>query len=165
MILGAKCHMIRDMQILEKRLITKELEEEEKRLAKMMEVERTKANEMQEALERRRKQEMIRFARRASVTHRGACPDVCASVSAPGSALEPEGSLLLSSRRGRQEIVKQIEKNAEERALRAEQQDQEVQEMLKYLERLKMEDLKVRPATWGGWSQVFTLLEGSPCAG
>ncbi|XP_064899096.1 cilia- and flagella-associated protein 45 isoform X3 [Columba livia] len=103
MVLGAKCHMIRDMQILEKRLITKELEEEEKRLDKMMEVERTKANEMQEELERRRKEEMIR---------------------------------------GRQEIVKQMEKNAEERALRAEQQDQEVQEMLKYLERLKMEDLK-----------------------
>ncbi|XP_071656547.1 cilia- and flagella-associated protein 45 isoform X1 [Patagioenas fasciata] len=103
MILGAKCHMIRDMQILEKQLITKELEEEEKRLDKMMEVERTKANEMQEELERGRKEELIR---------------------------------------GRQEIVKQMEKNAEERALRAEQQDQEVQEMLKYLERLKMEDLK-----------------------
>lgn len=80
-------------------------------------------------------------------------------------AVEPEGTLLLSSRRGRQEIVKQMEKNAEERALRAEQQDQEVQEMLKYLERLKMEDLKVQPATWGGWSPVFTLVGGSPCAG
>ncbi|XP_008934541.1 PREDICTED: coiled-coil domain-containing protein 19, mitochondrial, partial [Merops nubicus] len=60
MILRAKCHMIRDTQILEKRLIAKELEEEEKRLDKMMEVEREKANELQEELERRRKQEMIR---------------------------------------------------------------------------------------------------------
>lgn len=63
LILGAKCHMIRDTQILEKQLIAKELEEEEKRLAKMMEVERKKADEMQEELERRRKQELIRSAK------------------------------------------------------------------------------------------------------
>ena len=62
LILDAKCHVIRDMQILEKQLITKELEEEEKRLAKMMEVERKKASEMQEELECRRKQDLIRFA-------------------------------------------------------------------------------------------------------
>ncbi|XP_042641616.1 cilia- and flagella-associated protein 45-like isoform X2 [Tyto alba] len=103
LVLGAKCHMIRDTQILEKQLIAKELEEEEKRLANMMEVERKKANEMQEELERRRKQELIR---------------------------------------GRQELVKQMEQNAEERALRAVQRDQEAQEVLEYLERLKMEDLK-----------------------
>ncbi|KAM6365092.1 cilia- and flagella-associated protein 45 [Pluvialis apricaria] len=103
LILGAKCHMIRDTQILEKQLIAKELEEEEKRLATMMEVERKKAEEMQEELERRRKQELIR---------------------------------------GRQEIVKQMEQNAEERAMRAEQRDQEAQEILEHLEQLKMEDLK-----------------------
>uniref|UniRef100_A0A8C3GNM8 Cilia- and flagella-associated protein 45 n=1 Tax=Cairina moschata TaxID=8855 RepID=A0A8C3GNM8_CAIMO len=103
LILGAKCHMVRDTQILEKRLVAKELEEEERRLAEMMEVERQKANEMQEELERRRKQELIR---------------------------------------GRQELVKQIEKNAEERALRAEQRDQETREMLQHLEQLKLEDLK-----------------------
>jgi len=51
--------MIRDTQILEKKQIAKEMEEEEKRLARMMEVERQKANEMQEELERRRKQELI----------------------------------------------------------------------------------------------------------
>uniref|UniRef100_A0A8B9E3Q1 Cilia- and flagella-associated protein 45 n=1 Tax=Anser cygnoides TaxID=8845 RepID=A0A8B9E3Q1_ANSCY len=103
LILGAKCHMVRDAQILEKQLVAKELEEEEKRLAEMMEVERQKANEMQEELERRRKQELIR---------------------------------------GRQELVKQMEKNAEERALRAEQRDQETREMLQHLEQLKLEDLK-----------------------
>lgn len=54
--------MVRDTQILEKRLVAKELEEEERRLAEMMEVERQKANEMQEELERRRKQELIRRA-------------------------------------------------------------------------------------------------------
>lgn len=62
LILGAKCHMVRDTQILEKQLVAKELEEEERRLAEMMEVERQKANEMQEELERRRKQELIRRA-------------------------------------------------------------------------------------------------------
>ncbi|XP_015740127.1 cilia- and flagella-associated protein 45 [Coturnix japonica] len=103
MLMGVKCHMIRDTQILEKRQIAKEMEEEEKRLARMMEVERQRTNEMQEELEQRRKQEMIK---------------------------------------GRQELVRQIEKNAEDRALRAEQKDQETQEMLRYLEHLKMEELK-----------------------
>lgn len=82
LILGAKCHMIRDTQILEKQLIAKELEEEEKRLAKMMEVERKKADEMQEELERRRKQELIRFAKgspfpaEASVLFPGLVPEL-----------------------------------------------------------------------------------------
>lgn len=182
LILGAKCHMIRDMQILEKQLIAKELEEEEKRLAKMMEVERKKADEMQEELERRRKQELIRFASvplpcrgilplprscaRAGVTsscwlHTTAHFPVTAAgpgsmtqqthhlMSMPAFLLlgvgqsqrEPFHSLLS---RGRQELVKQMEQNAEERALRAEQRDQEAQELLEYLEQLKMEDLKVR---------------------
>uniref|UniRef100_A0A8B9S304 Cilia- and flagella-associated protein 45 n=1 Tax=Apteryx owenii TaxID=8824 RepID=A0A8B9S304_APTOW len=103
LILNAKCRMIRDTQILEKQLIAKELEEEEKRLTQMMEVERQKASDRQEELEHRRKQELIR---------------------------------------GRQELVKQIEQNAEERAMRAEQRDQEAQEMLEYLKKLQMEDLK-----------------------
>ncbi|XP_067169257.1 cilia- and flagella-associated protein 45 [Apteryx mantelli] len=103
LILNAKCRMIRDTQILEKQLIAKELEEEEKRLAQMMEVERQKASDRQEELEHKRKQELIR---------------------------------------GRQELVKQIEQNAEERAMRAEQRDQEAQEMLEYLKKLQMEDLK-----------------------
>ncbi|XP_052561465.1 cilia- and flagella-associated protein 45 isoform X2 [Tympanuchus pallidicinctus] len=59
LLLGVKCHMIRDTQILEKRQIGRELEEEEKRLARMMEVERQKADEMQEELEGRRKRELM----------------------------------------------------------------------------------------------------------
>lgn len=43
--------------------------------------------------------------------------------------------------------MKQIEKNAEEQALRAEQKDQESQEMLRYLEQLKVEEQKV---SWAG---------------
>lgn len=77
LILGAKCHMVRDAQILEKQLVAKELEEEEKRLAEMMEVERQKANEMQEELERRRKQELIRRV--------GRSPRPAALVQAPGA--------------------------------------------------------------------------------
>ncbi|OXB68394.1 UNVERIFIED_CONTAM: hypothetical protein H355_011736 [Colinus virginianus] len=78
LLLGVRCHAIRDAQILEKQQIAKELQEEEERLARMME-----------------------------------------------------------------ELVKQIERNAEERALRAEQRDQESQEMLRYLEQLKVEEQKV----------------------
>ncbi|XP_072840038.2 cilia- and flagella-associated protein 45 isoform X2 [Pogona vitticeps] len=62
-ILEAKCHAIRDAQILEKKQIEKELGEEEKRLAHMMEVERQKANEMQAELERKRKEELFRGRR------------------------------------------------------------------------------------------------------
>lgn len=59
-ILEAKCHAIRDTQILEKTQIEKELMEEEMRLARMMEVERQKASAMQEELERKRKEELFR---------------------------------------------------------------------------------------------------------
>ncbi|KAJ7307431.1 hypothetical protein JRQ81_009449 [Phrynocephalus forsythii] len=102
-ILEAKCHAIRDAQILEKKQIEKELGEEEKRLAHMMEVERQKANKMQEELERKRKEELFR-----------------------------------------RHIIEQIEKNEELRAMKAEQRDQEAQEMLDYLERLQFEDERVR---------------------
>lgn len=54
--------------------------------------------------------------------------------------------------RGRQELVKQIEKNAEERALRAEQKDQESQEVLRYLEQLKMDEQKV---CWAGTGELL----------
>lgn len=184
LILGAKCHMIRDTQLLEKQLIAKELEEEEKRLATMMEVERKKAEEMREELERRRRQELIRFAEGSLFPPEASrpLPRLCAgagitpgftpqhlSQSPPlGRAARGSGRMSLleflllgvgRSRRerfrsllcrGRQEIVKQMEQNAEERAVRAEQRDQEAQEMLAYLEKLKMEDLKVPPVTrWG----------------
>ncbi|XP_053560772.1 cilia- and flagella-associated protein 45 [Bombina bombina] len=60
MILHAKCHAIRDAQILEKKVISSEIEEEIKRLDQMMEVERQKAIKMQEETEEKRKQEQIR---------------------------------------------------------------------------------------------------------
>ncbi|KAM4860528.1 cilia- and flagella-associated protein 45 [Thomomys bottae] len=59
-ILNAKCHAIRDAQILEKQQIQKELEEEEKRLDQMMEVERRKSLERQEERDRLRREENIR---------------------------------------------------------------------------------------------------------
>ena len=46
--LNAKCHAIRDAQILEKGSIRHEMEGEEKRLDTMMEIERLKALKMYE---------------------------------------------------------------------------------------------------------------------
>ncbi|XP_037362590.1 cilia- and flagella-associated protein 45 [Talpa occidentalis] len=63
LILNAKCHAIRDAQILEKQLIQKELDAEEKRLDQMMEVERQKSIQRQEELDRRRREERIRGRR------------------------------------------------------------------------------------------------------
>uniref|UniRef100_A0ACB8G864 Uncharacterized protein n=1 Tax=Sphaerodactylus townsendi TaxID=933632 RepID=A0ACB8G864_9SAUR len=100
-ILEAKCHAIRDAQILEKKQVEKELNEEEMRLARMMEAERQKANKIQEELDQKRKEERLR---------------------------------------GRRHIIEQINKNEELRSLKAEQRDQEAQEMLDYLERLQFED-------------------------
>ncbi|XP_026950787.1 cilia- and flagella-associated protein 45 isoform X4 [Sagmatias obliquidens] len=62
-ILNAKCHAIRDAQILEKQLIQKELDAEEKRLDQMMEVERQKSVQRQEELHRKRREESIRGRR------------------------------------------------------------------------------------------------------
>ncbi|XP_075396548.1 cilia- and flagella-associated protein 45 [Tenrec ecaudatus] len=62
-ILNAKCHAIRDAQILEKQLIQKELETEEKRLDQMMEVERQKSLQRQEELDQKRREERIRGRR------------------------------------------------------------------------------------------------------
>uniref|UniRef100_A0A2K6G3N8 Cilia- and flagella-associated protein 45 n=1 Tax=Propithecus coquereli TaxID=379532 RepID=A0A2K6G3N8_PROCO len=58
-ILNAKCHAIRDAQILEKQQIQKELDAEEKRLDQMMEVERQKSIQRQEELDRKRREERI----------------------------------------------------------------------------------------------------------
>ncbi|KAM5129884.1 cilia- and flagella-associated protein 45 [Mantella aurantiaca] len=60
MILNAKCHAIRDAQMVERKVITHELEEESKRLDQMMEVERQKAIKMQEEIEEMRKHERVR---------------------------------------------------------------------------------------------------------
>uniref|UniRef100_H9G785 Cilia- and flagella-associated protein 45 n=1 Tax=Anolis carolinensis TaxID=28377 RepID=H9G785_ANOCA len=62
-VLEAKCHAIRDAQILEKKQIEKEMSEEQMRLARMMEVERQKANKMQDELEQKRKEELYRGRR------------------------------------------------------------------------------------------------------
>ncbi|XP_012584327.1 PREDICTED: cilia- and flagella-associated protein 45 isoform X1 [Condylura cristata] len=63
LILNAKCHAIRDAQILEKQLIQKELDAEEKRLDQMMEVERQKSIQRQEELDKKRREERIRGRR------------------------------------------------------------------------------------------------------
>ncbi|NWV95093.1 CFA45 protein, partial [Machaerirhynchus nigripectus] len=101
--LNSKCNMIRDKQILEKRMIRKELAEEEKRLDKMMEMEWEKGAAVQEERERQRRQEMMR---------------------------------------ARQDLVKQVEQNAEEWVLAAEELYQEGQRLLECLEQMKREDLK-----------------------
>ncbi|KAI8775303.1 cilia- and flagella-associated protein 45 [Biomphalaria glabrata] len=58
-ILNAKCHAIRDAQILEKDLIKKEMIEEEKRLDLMMEVDRANAIKIYEEIEKKRKEEQL----------------------------------------------------------------------------------------------------------
>ena len=57
MILNAKCHAIRDAQILEKKVIYGEMQVEEKRLDQMMEIDRQNAIKMQEEIERKRREE------------------------------------------------------------------------------------------------------------
>ncbi|CAF1525130.1 unnamed protein product [Rotaria magnacalcarata] len=54
LILNAKCHAIRDAQLLEKQQIKKEMAEEDKRLDMMMEIERLNALKIQEEIEQRR---------------------------------------------------------------------------------------------------------------
>lgn len=57
LMLNAKCHAIRDAQILEKHQVKDEYSEEEKRLDMMMELERQKALELQEEIENERRRE------------------------------------------------------------------------------------------------------------
>ncbi|XP_041373036.1 cilia- and flagella-associated protein 45-like [Gigantopelta aegis] len=59
LILNAKCHAIRDAQILEKGQIKREMTEEERRLDKMMEVDRQNAIVVQEEIERRRRDDKL----------------------------------------------------------------------------------------------------------
>ncbi|XP_062328979.1 cilia- and flagella-associated protein 45 [Osmerus eperlanus] len=60
LILGAQCHAVRDAQILERKQILGELQEEERRLDAMMELDRRRALEAQEQIDQIRKQQMIR---------------------------------------------------------------------------------------------------------
>ncbi|XP_077985522.1 cilia- and flagella-associated protein 45-like [Glandiceps talaboti] len=103
LILNAKCHAIRDAQILEKGQIKSEMTDEEKRLDLMMEVDRQNALKLQEEIENNRREERLV---------------------------------------GKQIILQQISENEEERLLDQERRDQEAQHMLRYLEKLQVEDLK-----------------------
>lgn len=59
LILGAQCHAVRDAQILERQQILAELQEEERRLDAMMEVDRRRALEAQEQIDELRKHQRI----------------------------------------------------------------------------------------------------------
>jgi len=59
MILNAKCHAIRDTQLLEKKIIRKEQEEDDRRLDHIMEIERQNAMVMEEEIEKKRKEEKL----------------------------------------------------------------------------------------------------------
>ena len=59
MILSAKCHVIRDAQLLEKDIIKREMLDEERRLDQMMEVDRRNALRMEEEIEKKRKEERL----------------------------------------------------------------------------------------------------------
>lgn len=59
LILNAKCHAIRDAQILEKAQVRREMDDEEKRLDVMMEVDRQNAIKIQEEIEKKRKEERL----------------------------------------------------------------------------------------------------------
>ena len=59
LILNAKCHAIRDAQILEKSQITSELTSEEQRLDTMMEADRQNAIKIEDEIVVRRKQEKM----------------------------------------------------------------------------------------------------------
>jgi len=62
LILEAKCHAIRDMQVVEKQQISNEIHSEERRLDEMMEAERLNAIRVQEEIEERRKRERLEGA-------------------------------------------------------------------------------------------------------
>ena len=59
LILNAKCHAIRDAQILEKQQIKTELISEEQRLDAMMEADRVNAISVEEGIDHRRKQDCM----------------------------------------------------------------------------------------------------------
>ena len=63
LILNAKCHAIRDAQLIEKVEIKKELLQEDKRLDEMMEVERLKALQEYEEREKQKQQERLEGAK------------------------------------------------------------------------------------------------------
>ncbi|RDD41751.1 Cilia- and flagella-associated protein 45 [Trichoplax sp. H2] len=62
LILNAKCHAIRDLQLNEKQEIKVDAKSEQRRLDEMMEIDRVKAIEEQEKREKERKVELLRGA-------------------------------------------------------------------------------------------------------
>jgi len=59
LILNAKCHAVRDAQLLEKDIIRKEQLEEQKRLDQIMEIDRQNAIVLEEEIEKKRKEEKL----------------------------------------------------------------------------------------------------------
>lgn len=59
MILNAKCHAVRDAQLMEKEIIRKEQLEEQKRLDHIMEIDRQNAIVVEEEIEKKRKEEKL----------------------------------------------------------------------------------------------------------
>lgn len=102
-ILNAKCHAIRDAQLLEKQQMKNEIEQESLRLDTMMELDRINAIKAAEDIdEMRQKQRYL----------------------------------------GAQQLLKQIESNAQERVLNEERRDQETKMVLKKLDQLHEQDMK-----------------------
>ncbi|XP_027489008.1 cilia- and flagella-associated protein 45-like, partial [Corapipo altera] len=101
-LLNAKCHMIRDRQVLEKRLIRRELAEEEKRLEKLMETEREKGLWIQEELKRRRKEQLDRV--KQEVLEQLEQRD--------GTGMDPKGMFPFPNSRTKQELLEQLEQRA-----------------------------------------------------
>jgi len=102
LILNAKCHAIRDAQVLEKQAVKDEAEEEEMRLDTMMEIDRVNAIKATEEIGRMRKKQ--RYL-------------------------------------GAQQLLKQIERNAQEKVIVSEQKEQETKLVLKKLEEMHVEDV------------------------
>ena len=102
-ILNIKCHAVRDAQLREKDEIKQELDEENKRLDEMMEIERLRALKQYEQRELERQYKQV------------------------------EGANV---------IKKQINDNNQRRILEDEKREQEKMAMLRYLEKLQMEDIE-----------------------
>lgn len=59
LILEAKCHVVRDAQVIEKNKIKKELETEERRLDREMEIDRINAIKIEEEIAMKRRNERM----------------------------------------------------------------------------------------------------------
>ncbi|KYO19659.1 protein AF1q isoform A [Alligator mississippiensis] len=126
---NTRCHAVLDVQMLEKQQMGKELEQE-KHLAKKMEMEHQKAIQMQKQLQQKRKQELIRWP--------------CRGPAGKGSR-DQRGTRV--SPRGKHQLKDQI-KNNKERAIQAKLQDLEAQEIRDHLQQLHLEELRDLEHKW-----------------